>query len=240
MPLVAGIIPTYGQFDYARIATESFLRSESDSVAIVVDDASPDWNDRWLEGLDETRIVQHIFDENRGLTRSWNWGIKRAHDIKAEFVVVGNSDLLFPENWFAPVRKAFRHGWEFLGPLTNAPGDRRKQKINRYVKDYELTDNPEYIKKLVDRLPKYSSENVIRERINGYCMIGRPKSWMAYGMFNEKRHPMTHQESSFFRNVSRSGGGNNIGIAMHSFVFHYRSVSKGLKRGSLDEGNFRP
>ena len=52
MPLVAGIIPTYGQFDYARIATESFLRSERDSVAIVVDDASPDWNDRWREGLD--------------------------------------------------------------------------------------------------------------------------------------------------------------------------------------------
>ena len=239
MPLVAGIIPTYGQFDYARIATESFLRSESDSVAIVIDDASPDWNDRWLEGLDKTRIIQHIFDENTGVTRSWNWGIKKAKEIRARFVVVGNSDLLFPENWFAPVQKAFRYGWEFLGPLTNAPGDKRRQNISRYVKDYELKDDPSSIKELVSRLPKYSKESVVGDGINGYCMIGRPESWMAYGLFNEKRYPMTHQETSFFRHVRRNGGGSNIGIALHSFVFHYSSVSKGLKRGGLDQGNFR-
>lgn len=239
MPLIAGIIPTYGCFDYAELATKSFLDSESESVAIIVDDCSPDWNEEWLSSFDKSRIIVHRFNENKGLTRSWNWGIRKSSAINAKFVMVGNSDLLFPKNWFKPFESQFSLGWEFLGPLTNAPGNRPIQNIKKYLPEYTVSDTTESLENTMHKLSLLNIKPAIHGNINGFCMVGRPRSWRFYDMFDEERYPMTHQESNFFSRVFKSGGGSTVGVVTGSFIFHYRSVTKGLKRGGLDRGNHR-
>ncbi len=101
---VAAIIPTYGAFDYARKAISTFLERTKDGTAILVDDASPGWNpddwERWIDKGMQGRIFVHHFADRGGLTRSWNWGLRKAREFGAEYAVAANSDILFTSGWF--------------------------------------------------------------------------------------------------------------------------------------------
>src|ERR1017187_2426465 len=78
------ICPTYGQYDYARAAVKSFLQHTPGGVALVVDDGHPQfhkfWDDHW-------NVVAHRFRGRGGLTRSWNYGLKQARKMGAEYAI---------------------------------------------------------------------------------------------------------------------------------------------------------
>ena len=62
---------------------------------IIVDDASPDWNDEWYR-VGPGRIFVYRFETHGGLTRSWNAGLLWSLNQTPApiYVVAGNSDVL--------------------------------------------------------------------------------------------------------------------------------------------------
>lgn len=244
-PKLVGIIPSYDNFGYVRRAVDSFLVHTPDAVAVLVDDASPEWDadamSRWGEGRPPGRLIVHRFAENGGVTRSWNWGLERARELGAEYAVVTNSDVLFAPGWIEGMEHALDHGWDLVGPLTNAPGRNpcaAQQDVTSYVRDYRLTDDAGYLEALVGRLrTRFSGETVPTGHVNGFLQAARTESWWANRLDDEHvfdpRLPMIGSEDELQLRLLRRGG--RLGIALSSFVFHYRGVS----RGNEDRGYYR-
>lgn len=142
-PSLLIVIPTYGAFDYAATAIRTALDHTKtfDPYVYLVDDASPDRNgwDELIESLDETHLTHlthHRYDQNGGLTRSWNRGVKFAVIGDFDYCAVANSDLLFAPDWDRAVYHALeKHA--LVGPLTNAPGTVVAQYIGKYSEAYD-------------------------------------------------------------------------------------------------------
>ncbi len=124
-PSVGIIIPTYGQWEYAKLAVESASRTPG-AVVIIVDDGSPTWpGERVVSGWvgdGAPFAIQRYFGNRRNLSRSWNTGIEIARGMGCPYVVCGNSDLSFPRAMVGTMRAAIDEGADFVGPITNAPG----------------------------------------------------------------------------------------------------------------------
>jgi GT2 family glycosyltransferase len=231
---VAIIIPTYSHFAYAQLAIESAARTPG-ATLLVIDDGSPDWpSERIIRGWIPAHVpfIIQRYDKNAGsLTRSWNTGIRHARNLGCEYVVCGNADLVFPVGWWEPMEELFEHFY-FVGPLTNAPGHSREQRIERVLPDYVLSDDPDDIDQAQREITGGGSAT---SRLNGFCFAGRVSAFDRLGGFNPAR-PMAGNEDDLFQRAAANG--MTLGIAP-SFVFHYRSVSRGLKVNRLEGGAMR-
>ena len=124
-PVIALVLPTYGHLDYAAKTARSFRENtkEIPTVIIAVDDASPDTTAEQYAAWAKDLGIEHAyrFEENGGLTRSWNYGLAVARGLGCEFTVAGNSDLIFSPNWQQGMITALQDH-DLVGPVTNAPG----------------------------------------------------------------------------------------------------------------------
>lgn len=229
-----GIIPTYRGFDYARIAAESFLAT-TDGDVLIVDDGSPDWVKIKWQDWPSKRLHKFRYAKNdKNLTRSWNYGLRFAKTHGFKYAMAGNSDVLFVEGWWEPIKRALDAGWDLAGPLTNAPGPKKRQQIKEWIDDYRLTDDTTYIRSVLAQIAK---NDVIPELINGFCMLAPVASWWKNSFDDEHvfdpKHKMTRNEDELQGRWHKAGA--RIGVVASSFVFHYRGVS----RGSGGAGRYR-
>jgi len=77
-------------------------------------------------------IHYHIFDYQKGLTRSWNVGGKMAFDAGADVIIFGNADASTTSvglDELARTTVASRNDIILVGPLTNQPGHRAEQQV---------------------------------------------------------------------------------------------------------------
>ncbi len=252
-PRIAYILPTYGHLDYAARCLESLRRSLGTSAfTLIVDDASPAWDADWAKGTD-TEIIR--FSSNGGLTRSWNAGFRRAIELgDCEYLITGNSDLLFAANWWDSIESALTTDdseWDFVGPLSNAPGVSScgLQNINAYYNGYRPHAQSDE-QKAIDEVGYFMQHSTEGQQIkqcdiNGFCMAARLKTWLAYAhnaadghffppviktMPSGRKNPtplMTGQEDWLNHRVRRAG--RKCGVVTGSYVFHYRSISRGDK-----------
>jgi hypothetical protein len=175
----------------------------------------------------------HRFTKNqRNLTRSWNWGLRFAKAAGFTYSVVANSDLRFPLGWFAPIHRLLESGeLRVAGPMTNAPGHRPNQQINRLVGGYVVDDRDEAIDRVQKQLAAGPhAKMVLRGGINGFCMVAKTSAWWdcafsADDVFNPARK-MVGNEDEFQRRWTKKHTISGLGIARGSFVFHYRGVSR--------------
>ena len=240
---IAMIIPTYSQLDYARQSVESFFKYTENGIAIVVDDASPDWDQKVWSEFPEDRCIVHRFDQNGGLTRSWNWGLAKAKKLKAKYTVAGNSDILFTLGWDTGLRNAIDNGYDLVGPVTNAPGSTSKkgQYIRTYIKDYEITDDEEYNDSIAQRLAEEYRDTIHEVGVNGFFMFSSTKKWWIHRfndvcVFNPAKK-LVGNEDEFQKRLRRRNG--KIAVIPSSFIFHYRSVSRGFKKVAHNKGWYR-
>lgn len=89
-PRIVYILPSYQNFDYARACLLSLHVHSRFAVAVVIDDASPDWeaNSGWWQGTGGP-VVIHRYSKRGGLTRSWNLGLLSAQEFRPDYVVLG-------------------------------------------------------------------------------------------------------------------------------------------------------
>lgn len=237
---VAIIIPTFGHFDYAALAIESASRTPG-SMLIVVDDASTAWpGERIVSGWVEstTPYVLQRYSENAGLSRSWNAGLRLARAYGCEFAVCGNSDLVFPRGWWHSIEVALRVH-HFAGPVTNAPGHVRDQNVGRYLPAYEVDDDPDDIDVTQSYCDRLDAQSVVRSNLNGFCITGRTESFFRVADPHpfSPSIPLAGNEDDFFRRAEPLGLSSVV--VPQSFVFHYRSVSRGLVGKSIENGAVR-
>jgi GT2 family glycosyltransferase len=241
------IVPTYGHFDYALRTVESLFRctEEHDVSCLLIDDASPEWADvDWSVWPYHERLYRYSYRDHEGPTRSWNHGLRVARDdsvFGAEYAVCANSDLLFTPGWYEPLRRALDEGWHLVGPTTNAPGHCPWQHIGRFI-DYTTSDRQTTLASDAARLREASTFQVVRARINGFCMMAKTETWWSGAFDNERvfdpsRKLAGNEDELQERWLARNRA---IGFVPTSYVFHYRSVSRpeGLS-GEPGRGAFR-
>jgi glycosyltransferase involved in cell wall biosynthesis len=222
------IVPTYGHFEYAKRAVESLVtHTPKDKLQIaLVDDASPDWPTDWS---DWPRFAGYRarYEHNGGLTRSWNYGLWLAREAGCEFAACGNSDLVFTQGWYEPlVRAVTEHGYDLIGPVTNAPGHHRPQDASRYAPVCP-DDLDASLAATARRLRRYNRPTPCRF-INGFFMFARTATWWENRFseshcFNPKNRMTGNEDELQARWRARR---QRIGFHPGSFVFHYRSVSR--------------
>lgn len=237
---------------YTGSALATFFETTPDGVAIVVDDGSKSWSseyERRLQRIAErySRAELHTlhYSKNGGLTRSWNAGLKKADELKLDYAIAGNNDILFTPRWYEGMLHALENGYQLVGPLSNAPGvtAKGKQCITKYVKNYTLSDDPAKLTEVATQIHQERLGQVVESPINGFFQLARMSSWRA-GRYDNKhvyrpincrysnggRNPtplMTLNEDELQARWSRLGW--RSAISLSSFVFHYRAVSRGDK-----------
>jgi GT2 family glycosyltransferase len=247
---LAFILPTYGAFDYARIAAQTFFEHTPLTLkpfCILLDDASPnyeqqDW-EAWYEGLPRERCCHYHYPENGGLTRSWNNGLQLAHRYYSRYAITGNSDIRFTPNWHIGLRDHLRNGAQLVGPVSNAPGrthhNDQRQNVRNWFPNYQLTDDPEQLLLVANYLHNRHHASFIERDINGFFMMAETATWMD-GRFDEQhvfdpRNKMVGNEDELVKRWRKNGF--KVGFVPSSFIFHYRSVSR-VVRG-VDVGRYR-
>ncbi len=234
---VGVILPSYGHFDYLHLAAESAARTPG-AVIIVVDDASKDWpGDRVVRGYlpKDVPFVLQRYDGNAGLSRSWNAGLRICRNMGLPYAVCGNSDLVFSMGWWEPLEEALQ-SHDFAGPVTNAPGHMRQQDVARYLPGYSLSDDPDDIEDTAKALREANAAGSVRGNLNGFCIAGKVDSFHRAGNFNESI-PLAGNEDDLFKRSAALG--MTAAVVPTSYVFHYRSVSRGLKGKPIEAGSVR-
>jgi hypothetical protein len=247
------VCPTYSQFPYAERAISTFLEYTPGGLAIVVDDASPDWDDKdwqsflYIEPVGVLRAVVNRFEQNGGLTRSWNAGLSIARVYDCEYAIAGNSDVIFGARWYEGLLDALNAGYHLVGPVSNAPGITAKgyAEVWRYDSTYATTDDQEYIDNLSCSLRERYPTSIVEAPVNGFFQMARVADWWSgaydakagqvYKPSNEftsegRRNPtplMTLNEDELQGRWAKLG--RKTAVVPSSFIFHYRAVTRGPK-----------
>jgi GT2 family glycosyltransferase len=241
------ILPSYQSFEYARACILSLHMHSPFVVAVIIDDASPDWraNSDWWQGTGGP-VSTYRFSTRGGLTRSWNAGMVIAQRFRPDYIVCGNNDVLFSPGWWEGLCWALEAGYGMVGPVSNAPGitaPRALQHVRTYLPDYLLSDDPVSIMQTARLLRICYAGTVAISSVNGFFMMAKARTWRDYGyspgmVFTPlirtlptgklNRTPaMTGQEDWIQEEWRRKG--LKSCIVPSSFIFHYRSVSRGPK-----------
>ena len=252
--MIALICPTYDVMRmkrYTEITLHSFFVTTPEAVAIVVDDGSKDWTETYEQeliaiaaGYNKPMHIIH-FEKNGGLTRSWNCGLTKAAQLNVDYAIAGNNDIIFTPDWYRGLIAATDKGFALVGPLSNAPGTTAagKQEVQRYLPNYQLSDEPEVLKKQAAFLQDKYAGKTITTLINGFFQFARMDSWLQ-GKYstdffykpsnpfrsNGRRNPtplMTMNEDELQARWAKKQ--MKSAIALDSFIFHYRSVTRGTK-----------
>ncbi|MCX6895282.1 MAG: glycosyltransferase [Verrucomicrobia bacterium] len=238
------IVPVYGEFDFAFKCLDSLVRHTTDYRCIVIDDCSPGWTDAVRAEIERIvpreRLHFERFDPNRGLTAAWNRGLELARDFGCPYAALVNSDTLFTPGWLVRTVAALDQV-DLVGPMSNAPGEHEQQQIQRLLRDYRPDDSPEALADLSWRLRDKFSGQIRPGVVNGFWFAAKTKTWWnnafdATHVFDPAKR-LVGNESEFQKRFR-----GKIGAAADVFIFHYRSVSRGLENvdPTYNIGAFRP
>lgn len=257
MVKIGYICPTYKAKEldsYTRLALSSFFATTPNGVAIVVDDGSSSWSFDYEESLRQVAPGKDIrfkhFSSNGGLTRSWNFGLAEAESSGIDYVIAGNNDIIFTENWYKGMLHALDNGFELVGPVSNAPGITAKklQQIDYILPEYQNTDNIDQLNSYARQLYSTYLGHVIESSINGFFQLAKLESWVK-GKFDSQHfyRPINFYNSKGKKNATPlmtlnedelqsrwKKLGMRSAICLSSFIFHYRAVTRGdkYKRGN--------
>lgn len=258
------IVPTYSKFEYAQQAVSSAIEAAKDveTHVFLVDDASPDFHGRDNIGeIAPNFIVRDLMAKyskrlrlivnraNVGLTKTWNTGITAAIvDGSFKYICVTNSDVVFPKAYDIGMTHALKSSRvDLVGPVTNAPGTEEAQFVKLYSSSYTgpRVDRIDAVQ--TELLAKHSTE-VKKMTLNGFCMMALARTWennmyapsqpfKESNPFNSKGQPnptpaMTLQEYELQSRWHKLG--LKSGVALSSYVFHYRSVTRGPRHNKGD------
>lgn len=228
---IAVIVPVYGQLEFVLRCLKSLVRHTSDYHCFIIDDGSPDWNDGWLEEFKKIvpaeRMTFEKFAPNRGLTAAWNRGLELARDGGFPYAALVNSDTLFSPGWLLRTVDALEKV-DLVGPLSNAAGDMKHQQIEFVIRNYKLDDNEDSINELSATLKRKFSGQIKPGWVNGFWMAAKTDVWWANAFdathVFDPANRLTGNETEFQKRFK-----GKVGAAQDIFIFHYRSVSRGLE-----------
>jgi len=247
------ICPVYNAMafaSYTQKALESFFETTLNGVAIVVNDGEAGWSAEYEQSL--LRLADsypsnslHILKFNKadGLNRSWNAGLTKASELNLDYAIAGNNDIIFSTGWHEGMIHALSNGYSLVGPVSNAPGTTAagKQNVGAYIPNYKLTDNLIDINQIAMQLQQMHLNKTLEKKVNGFFLMATLKAWED-GKFDEHHffRPKNKYYASGGLNPTPTMTGNEdelqsrwakkgmkSGVVLSTFIFHYRSVSRG-------------
>jgi GT2 family glycosyltransferase len=131
---------------------------------------------------------------------------------------------------------------DFAGPVTNAPGHCPHQNVVNWLPDYELSDAERSLTATAARL-SMAFAGVVEPaaKLNGFCIAARTSAFWQYAFDRKSAFDpairLAGNEDAFFRRAQ--GRGARLAVLPSSFVFHYRSVTRGRLDTRLARGAYR-
>ena len=101
------IVPSYNTLEHTKNTYESLLKYGGDVDIIIIDDASNDGTDEWLQSLDNNNLTAIIDKERKGHTYWYDEGMRRA---KTDIVSILHSDMIIGPNYFENMLKHLEKG----------------------------------------------------------------------------------------------------------------------------------
>ncbi len=239
MALTLVVVPVHGHWEYALRTVKSLywanessqFDSSQETDCVVFDDASPDYSKEREQALlaVDRRVSFVRYKDRAGMTRSWNSGLNLARAGSYVYACLANSDLMFTPAWDEPLRDALK-AHALVGPVSNAPGlTSRVQAVEPYDPEYKLSDDWPDLAATAGRLRASQRGVVIPAKVNGFCMMTRTD--VAWKNAYDRHHvfdpgkPMAGNEDELQKRWAARG--LTSAVVPASFVFHYRSVTRG-------------
>lgn len=224
----------YGAVKSAREGSRAWHFDEEHLY--IYDDATPAqrqglWN-TFQELLPEARI--HRFSVRAGCTAAWNAGLRRAKDAGCEIAVITNDDVIFSPGWDLGLEEAIEtYRYQLVGPVTNAPGTANPelQQVKTYLPQYQPSDHPAAIANTASQLARLGDPSPRKSKVNGFCMAATVKDWWAYAFDEQNVFNPTYRVEYSEDDYQKRGRvrGMEAAVCPGSFVFHYRSATRGEK-----------
>ena len=101
------IIPSYNTLGHLKNTYQSIKKYAPNVPMIIVDDASEDGTDTWLNSLNDDKLTVIIDKERKGHTYWYDEGMRRA---KTDIVSILHSDMIIGPNYFENMLKHLEKG----------------------------------------------------------------------------------------------------------------------------------
>ena len=101
------IIPSYNTLGHLKNTYQSIKKYAPNVPMIIIDDASEDGTDVWLNSLNDDKLTVIIDKERKGHTYWYDEGMRRA---KTEIVSILHSDMIIGPNYFENMLKHLEKG----------------------------------------------------------------------------------------------------------------------------------
>jgi GT2 family glycosyltransferase len=255
-PRVVTLMSCYNHWDYTRRGIETFYQSldgRHDHVFMLIDDCSSDGTKAGALALAKTsqNFIYVRFKKNRGLTRSWNYGVREAaRMLNADYIVIANDDILIPQDAVGRLIDglAAAGGPAVIGPLSNSPGMHRDtQDIRKFIPGYEADDNLAAIEKTQQAV---AANKIVETReINGFFFAAPAEVFLenTYS-FLGRRFAFDPKNANFKNELEFQARLRNrvppvkVLLAANDFIFHYKDVSQKRSDQGLIQNwdRFRP
>ncbi len=142
------LIPVFNGIEYLKKAVDSLFRTTDREIfeLIIIDNASTDGAKEYAlkveESLPDTvRVIMN--QENKGYAGGMNTALKAIEQESWDYVVFGNSDLIFTKEWLKDLinlqKSKARPNIGMVGPVSNAAGGSQGISVT-YKKEDEIED----------------------------------------------------------------------------------------------------
>lgn len=101
------IVPSFNTLEHTKNTYKSLSLYGGDIDIIMIDDASNDGTDKWLESLDNSNLTVIIDKERKGHTYWYDEGMRRA---KTDIVSILHSDMIIGPGYFENMLKHLERG----------------------------------------------------------------------------------------------------------------------------------
>ena len=210
---------------------------------VVYDDASTEPIERLCSGFGIQLYKEKV---PKGLTNLWNRAYEDFLNSSMSLLLITNNDVVFPKGSIEQMVEVFVQKMPvMLGPLTNAPGTGRAQRIGNYLCNTALNvSDPVNVQIVQDMLLFAMPSNFIRSNyINGFCfMISKKINRYRYDathLFPPQKINIGNEDwlCSQVKKRSKRSKGISFVICLTSFVFHYKGLTtRWCKKTSTKKG----
>lgn len=191
---LAIIIPCYNNYELTKSTLESLsITTKNPYIVIIVDDNSND-NTTELKDKQSDTLVYIKNETNLGVNKSWNIGLKKAIELGSEFICIANNDLLFTQDWDAPLKRELENELSVVSPYSTE---------RSIPKDFPLGNN------------RHKNPNPMD--ILGCCFMFKPSFITECGFFPEA---MIHYYGDNWVCDIAAKKGFKVGYAQDSYIHH--------------------
>lgn len=228
------IVTCYEHLEFTKKCINSYysgIDNDYNYVLLILDDQSSDETKDLFLSESFPNFCYLRFKHNKGLTRSWNYGVWFAlKRLKADYIFIANNDIIIPKGSIERLISGLKSMPDLgvIGPLTNCPGFHERQNVDRFYSAYKPSDNLTDIQATSDMIK--NGKVLEWDELNGFFFGGEKE------VFEENKYtkfPWPYYFDPFIRDVENERAFQRrlrdvdmkIALAANTFIFHYKDIS---------------